>query len=139
MENNIEEYAYYCPYCGEPPKEGQALNHTVCNKCKKSISMVRSRYEKEYYVKQALMKYGDAHYWEEFLLLEMQESTVFDPSLYYKKQPKDNNDKRDKVNKAKCPNCGSTNIKSVSETKSKGLFGKKTITQSECRSCYFKW
>lgn len=49
IENNIEEYAYYCPYCGEPPKEGQAL-----------------------------MKYGDAHYWDEFLLLEMQDSTVSD-------------------------------------------------------------
>ena len=155
---------FYCPRCGnakikdfdiingddKPTKD--TLDCVYCSECLYIEILTPSKFAVDYYYNKSLEQYGDKEHWYEFLLPEIKENPIFDIELYEKRISKkeDNSSNHTSkitrnINLPKCPTCGSTNIRKISDAKKAlhaiafGIFSKTAYSQFECQNCHYKW
>lgn len=113
---------FYCPYCYSVFNDGFETNN-YCFNCNKKVRPVCANYEWEYY-----------------------EEKIFSGEklvdILKKESPMQN---QENSNIPKCPTCGSTNVKKLSDIKKAthaltfGLFSATARSQFECLNCHYKW
>lgn len=137
-------FHYYCPICGET----QFRTNIVCVNCHNKVMMSQSKFEGEYYQEKSMEKYGDLTHWKEFLLIEIEQNSLYNPDIISCKPNLNithNHIKQIENNIPKCPTCNSTNIQKISTTSKVigaslfGLFSKNAISQFKCNNCGYKW
>lgn len=131
---------YYCPYCGMT----QFKTNTVCIQCHNNTEMKSSKMDSKYYQQKSMNKYGDLTHWREFLLPELKDNQLFNEELF-SHQIISSEPINTAPNLPKCPTCGSTNIKKISDLRrgvhglAWGILSKTARSQFECKNCGYKW
>lgn len=163
MDNKINptlDYSFIncCAICGSELIQVRRKNIICFDCCDLSqglsncnVPLFKSKEHKDYYKKLALEKYNDENKWETiFVEMELSNNPNFDIEKYNitcDKHKKSQNKviKTYTPNLPKCPTCGSTNIKKISDLR-KGIHGlawgilsKTARSQFECRNCGYKW
>lgn len=137
IETKVSPYTY-CSICGMR----QSAKNISCVKCGNSSSLRQSEHNAEHYRDLSVAIYRNPDHAVDAL---MQSEIVINPfydeelaKMEYKPTPQP-------TNTPKCPTCGSTNIKKISDLNrvaSVALFGlasSKIGKQFECKNCGYKW
>lgn len=155
---------FYCGYSKHINKEKRKELQNLIDKREIAympIDTYNSTKPLEYYEDQSFKKYGNKKHWKEiFVQQELSNNPLFDLNKYKNTLNKEkqiiekdhfertHHREQDNLftpNLPKCPTCGSTNIKKISDLR-KGIHGlawgilsKTARSQFECRNCGYKW
>lgn len=142
---------YYCVICGKTLFPDQK----ICPRCVNYVTPVKSLHDSEYYREKSLRLFGDYTHGRQILIdEEVSKNPLYNPDTDVHNAEEEFNkiscikpySAEDlKVNKPKCPTCGSTNVNKISTTSKVvgatmfGLFSKTARSQFKCNSCGYKW
>lgn len=156
---------YCCPVCGRSSYFLLDKTHCPsCGKCFGNIDIYKAKHNYIYYCEEAkkrfppdevghMEKKGE-YRWIEILEEEVAQNPLFDKEIYESriKAEQEEWESRPKYvpkplnsNLPKCPTCGSTNIKKISDTAKVagalmfGLLSKTAKSQFKCNNCGYKW